>query len=76
MVLGYLRKDADESSRLGMEFAIQGEYDVSGQVPNASLRYGPSYSDADTFSHFARANVSYLAPVGTGLKLTAGLFNR
>lgn len=75
MVMGYVRKDADESSRWGMEFAVQGGYDVTGQVPNASLRYGQPYSDADTFSHFARANVSYLAPIGTGLKLTAGLFN-
>ena len=75
MALGYVRKDADESSRWGMEFAVQGGYDVTGQVPNASLRYGDPYSDADTFSHFSRANVSYLAPIGTGLKLTAGLFN-
>jgi hypothetical protein len=75
MVLGYVRKDADEGSRWGMEFAVQGGYDVTGQVPNASLRYGSAADDADAFSHFARANVSYLAPIGTGLKLTAGLFN-
>jgi hypothetical protein len=75
MILGYVRKDADESSRWGMEFGVQGGYDVTGQVPNASLRFGQPYSDADTFSHFSRANVSYLAPVGTGLKFTAGLFN-
>ena len=75
MIEGYVRKDADESSRWGMEFAVQGGYDVTGQVPNATLRHGQPYEDADTFSHFARANVSYLAPIGTGLKLTAGLFN-
>ncbi len=75
MVLGYVRKDADELSRWGMEFAVQGGYDITGQVPNASLRHGQAYGDADALSHFARANVSYLAPVGTGLKLTAGLFN-
>ena len=75
MVMGYVRKDVDESSRWGMEFAVQGGYDVTGEVPNASLRHGQPYSDAETFSHFARANVSYLAPIGTGLKLTAGLFN-
>ena len=75
MIEGYVRKDVDESSRWGMEFAVQGGYDITGQVPNASLRHGQPYSNADTFSHFARANVSYLAPVGTGLKLTAGLFN-
>lgn len=75
MVMGYIRKDADASSRWGMEFGVQGGYDVTGQVPNANLRHGDPYSDAHTFSHFSRANVSYLAPVGNGLKLTAGLFN-
>jgi hypothetical protein len=75
MMLGYVRKDANESSRWGMEFAVQGGKDIKGQVPNASLRYGDPYSDSDTFSHFSRANVSYLAPVGTGLTVTAGLFN-
>ncbi|WP_173051277.1 outer membrane beta-barrel protein [Nitrospira sp. KM1] len=75
MIMGYVRKDADESSPWGMEFGVQGGYDVTGQVPNASLRNGQPYSGADTFSHFSRANVSYLAPVGNGLKLTAGLFN-
>lgn len=75
MAMGYVRKDADELSRWGMEFAVQGGYDVTGQVPNANLRHGQSYADADTFKHFSRANVSYLVPVGTGLKVTAGLFN-
>jgi hypothetical protein len=75
MVMGYVRKDVDESSRWGMEFGIQGGHDVTGQVPNARLRHGGAYSGADTFSHFSRANASYLAPIGTGLKVTAGLFN-
>jgi len=30
---------------------------------------------SDALRHFGRANVSYLAPVGNGLKLQAGLFN-
>jgi len=75
LALGYVRKDANESSRWGMEFALQTGYDQEAEVPNASLRFGDPYSDADTFSHFSRANVSYLAPIGTGLRLTAGLFN-
>jgi hypothetical protein len=75
MILGYVRKDADESSRWGVEFGVQGGSDTTGQVPNATLRHGGPYSDAGTLSHFSRANVSYLAPVGTGLKLTGGLFN-
>ena len=75
MAMAYVRKDVDTSSRWGMEFALQTGRDVEGQVPNASLRQGDSYSGADTFSHLSRANVSYLAPIGTGLKLTGGLFN-
>ncbi|BFU94588.1 MAG: conserved protein of unknown function [Nitrospira sp.] len=75
MALAYVRKDANESSRWGMEFALQTGRDVDGEVPNASNRFGDPYEPADTFSHFSRANVSYLAPIGTGLTLTAGLFN-
>jgi len=75
MALAYVRKDANEASRWGMELALQTGRDVTGEVPNASLRFGDPYPNADTFSHFSRANVSYLAPVGTGLTLTAGLFN-
>ena len=75
MAMAYVRKEAVESSRWGMEFALQTGRDVNGEIPNASARFGYPYQQADTFSHFSRANVSYLAPVGTGLKLTAGLFN-
>jgi hypothetical protein len=75
MAMAYVRKEVNGSSRWGMEIALQTGRDVEGQVPNASLRFGGPYDGADTYSHFSRANVSYLAPVGTGLTLTAGLFN-
>lgn len=75
MALAYVRKEANESSRWGMEFALQTGRDVDGEVPNASDRFGHPYEPAETFSHFSRANVSYLAPIGTGLTITAGLFN-
>lgn len=75
MALAYVRKDVNESSRWGMELALQTGRDVEGEVPNASIRSGGPYDGADTFSHFSRANVSYLAPIGSGLKVTAGLFN-
>lgn len=75
MALAYVRKDANESSRWGMELGLQTGRDVKGQIPNASLRFGEPYDDAETFSRFSRANVSYLAPVGTGLTLTVGLMN-
>jgi len=75
MALAYVTKEVNEASRWGMEFGLQTGRDVDGQVPNASQRFGDPYGRADAFSHFSRANVSYLAPIGTGLTLTAGLFN-
>jgi hypothetical protein len=58
-----------------MEFGLQGGDQVSEQVPRSSARFGQPYGGADALTHLSRANVSYLAPVGTGLKFTAGLFN-
>ena len=54
-------------SRLEMEFAVQGRYE------SKEFAYGqdrPILPGADTLRHF-----SYLAPVGQGLTLTAGLFS-
>ncbi|HSA86530.1 MAG TPA: outer membrane beta-barrel protein [Nitrospira sp.] len=75
MVLGYVWKDMNESSRWGMELAIQGGYDPDGQVPQEIPGRDRPLPGAETLKHFSRANASYLAPVGTGVKLTAGLFN-
>jgi putative OmpL-like beta-barrel porin-2 len=72
MALAYLRKDMTPQSRWGMEFAVQGGYD-SKQF--AFLQGEPKVAGADTLRHFSRANVSFLAPVGKGLTVTAGLFN-
>lgn len=72
MGLVYVRKDATESSRWGGEFGIQGGYDSNNF---AFLVNEPKVDGADTLRHFHRANVSYLAPVGNGLTVTAGLFN-
>lgn len=72
MALGYLRKDITGQSRWGLELAVQGGYD------SKEFAFGqdrPLVGGADTLRHFSRANVSYLAPVGRGLTLTAGLFN-
>lgn len=70
MGMAYVRKLADASSRWGVELAAQAGYDTDGQVP-ASDRL-PGYS---ILRYIARANVSYLAPIGNGLTLTAGLMN-
>ncbi len=75
MVMGYVKKDATVQSRWGLEFGIQGGYDTDALVPSPTPGRDKPVDGADTLRHFSRANVSYLAPVGNGLTLTAGLFN-
>lgn len=72
MVLAYVRKDASEASRWGMELGVQGGYD---SVDFAFLQGEPKVGGADVLRHVHRANASYLAPLGNGLTITAGLFN-
>ncbi len=72
MALAYVRKDTTESSRWGMELGVQGGYDSERF---AFLQGEREVGGADTLRHIHRANVSYLAPVGKGLTITAGLFN-
>ncbi len=72
MGLGYVRKDAVESSRWGMELGFQGGRDSE----EFAFLVGERRVDgADVLRHVHRANVSYLAPVGKGILITAGLFN-
>lgn len=66
----YLRKSASEKSRWGMELGAHAGYDTDGQVPAQQRMPGYSF-----LRYVSLANVSYLAPVGNGLKLTAGLMN-
>jgi hypothetical protein len=72
MALAYVRKDATESSRWGIEFGVQGGYDSK---EFAFLQGEKKVDGADILRHIHRANASYLAPVGNGLTITAGLFN-
>jgi hypothetical protein len=65
----YLEKDPTRESRWGLELALQAGYDTDDLVPRQDAIHG-----ADTLRHLARASVSYLAPAGNGLLLTAGLF--
>ncbi len=67
-----VRKDATTDSRWGMEVGVQGGYDSTAF---AFLEKEPRVGGADTLRHVQRANVSYLAPVGSGLTIQAGLFN-
>ncbi|MDH4080243.1 MAG: porin [Nitrospira sp.] len=72
MGLAYVRKDANTSSRWGMELGFQGGRDTEGF---AFLPGERRVDGSDVLRHIHRANVSYLAPVGRGLMVTAGLFN-
>lgn len=75
MAVAYIQKDPSERSRWGMQFGLQAGYDTNALVPPSIPGRDRPTDGADTFRHFSRANVSYLAPVGNGLRLTAGLFN-
>lgn len=75
MAVGYVRKDASPQSRWGLEFGLQEGNDTEGLVvPTIPGRDEP-LGHAEKLKHFSRANVSYLAPVGNGLNVTAGLFD-
>ena len=72
--MGFLnvRKDTTTDSRWGMELGVQAGYDSKDF---AFLPNEPKVAGSDTLRHVQRANVSYLAPVGNGLTIQAGLFN-
>jgi hypothetical protein len=72
MGAAYIRKDATEQSRWGMELLGQGGQDAKDFGFSVNQ---PKVGSSDQLRHFGRANVSYLAPVGKGLTVQAGLFN-
>ncbi|MDR4464783.1 MAG: porin [Nitrospira sp.] len=72
MGLAYVRKDVSTASRWGMELGFQGGRDTEGF---AFLQGERRIDGSDVLRHIHRANLSYLAPVGRGLMVTAGLFN-
>ncbi|NJN69604.1 MAG: outer membrane beta-barrel protein [Nitrospira sp.] len=75
MAVGYVRKDVSVQSRWGLEFGLQEGNDTEGLVPPSISGRDKPVDYARQWKHFSRANVSYLAPVGNGLTVTAGLFN-
>jgi len=75
VAMGYVRKDATLQSRWGLEFGLQEGNDTDGLVPPTIPGRDKPVGHANQLQHFSRANVSYLAPVGNGLNVTAGLFN-
>ncbi len=68
----YLRRDASTQSRWGMEFTVHAGEDSKIFGFSATA---PNVPGANWLRHFGRANASYLAPVGNGLSIQAGLFN-
>ncbi len=67
-----VKKLAAEDSRWGMELEVQTGKDSENFGFSATA---PMVSGSDWLRHFGLADVSYLAPVGKGLALQAGLFN-
>ncbi|WP_447978763.1 outer membrane beta-barrel protein [Candidatus Nitrospira bockiana] len=67
-----IKKDVSSASRWGMDLLVHGGEDAKefGFATNA-----PRVGGGNVLRHFGRANVSYLAPIGTGLTIQAGLFN-
>jgi len=68
----YLRKDASEQSRWGMELMPQGGQDALNFGFGTNL---PHLEGSSWLRQFGLANMSYLAPAGNGLTLQAGIFN-
>ncbi|MFO1418672.1 MAG: outer membrane beta-barrel protein [Methylotetracoccus sp.] len=68
MGMFHVTKEPSAESPWGFAFGGQGGYDTDGQVPATSQLPG-----ADVLRYVSRLSVSYLAPVGRGLRLTAGL---
>ena len=71
MAAAYAKKKASERSRWGTELLVQGGKDEEVFGFSATA---PNLAGADWLGHLGLANVSYLAPVGTGLTLQGGIF--
>jgi hypothetical protein len=71
MVAGYVRKDATPESRWGMEFTLQAGKDSEAFGLSATA---PNLRGYRWLRHLGPTDVSYLAPVGKGLTIQAGIF--
>jgi hypothetical protein len=71
MTAAYLRKAPSESSRAGVELTVQGGRDSEAFGFSATA---PKISGADWLLHVGPSNVSFLAPVGSGLTVQGGIF--
>jgi putative OmpL-like beta-barrel porin-2 len=72
MTGAYLRKKGSDRSRWGAELLVQAGKDDEIFGFSATAR---NIGGSDWLRHFGLANVSYLAPVGNGLTVQAGIFS-
>jgi hypothetical protein len=72
MTAVYVKKQASEGSRWGMELTLQAGKDSEafGFSPTA-----PRLDGSKWLRHFGPTDVSYLAPIGNGLTIQGGIFN-
>lgn len=68
----HVSKDPSRLSRWGMELTVQGGKDSEGFGFSATA---PNVAGSKWLRHLGRADVSYLAQLGNGLTVEAGLFN-
>ncbi len=71
MAGAYIRKSASESSRWGLEFIAQAGQDTRIFGFSATA---PNLPGSKGLRHLGPTNVSYLAPVGKGLRIQGGIF--
>ena len=71
MAGAYVRKKASDQSRWGTELLVQGGKDEEVFGFSATA---PNLAAAGWMGHLGLANVSYVAPVGTGMTVQAGIF--
>lgn len=71
MTAAYIRKIANESSRWGFELTAQAGQDTRVFGFSATA---PNLPGSTALRHLGPTDVSYLAPVGKGLTLQAGIF--
>ncbi len=72
MTAAYIRKIANESSRWGFELTAQAGQDTRTFGFSATA---PNLAGATGLRHLGPTDISYLAPVGKGLTLQAGIFS-
>lgn len=68
----YVRKNASESSRWGLELTFQGGQDT--RVFGFSVT-APKLPGSEWLRHLGPTDISYLAPLGKGLTVQAGIFS-